>query len=167
MPKFYVANETQVPLMVGLFMEPRANDHPTKNTTIAPGERHGFSPTIAEYEIVALMVGDNHDHGDWNWHWPGLVEMTAPLELGFKMWHEGDLDWEMIKSLSSTDMEDVFGKSKTFYQKTGCGWGGTSTIHYVVTGGPEWIDEQEDKRIWRPGHTEEVLTSSDLKISKD
>jgi hypothetical protein len=64
-------------------------------------------------------------------------------------------------------MEAVFGKSKTFSQKANCGWGGTSTIHYKVTGGPEWIDEQEDKRIWRPGHTEEVLTSSDLKISKD
>ena len=165
-PHFKIVNKTAVPFNVALFMEPRLDNFPSHSTTLAPGAKVEWSPTLASYQICAMMAGDDHAHNEWSWNFPGVAAMVAPLELGFKAWHDGDLDWADIQAMNNDDMENVFGQQYTFAQKGGCGWGGTKTVDYQIFGGPAWVDETGEGKLWRPGHAVEVVCSNPLSISK-
>ena len=165
-PHFKVVNKTAVPFDVALFMEPRLDNIPSKSTTLAPGGKVEWSPTLASYQICVMMSGDNHSHDEWHWVFPGAAAIVAPLQLGFKAWHAGDLDWADIQAMSNEDMNNVFGEQYTFCQKGGCGWGGTSTVDWQIHGGPAWVDETGEGKLYRPGHQTEVLASVPLTITK-
>ena len=101
-----IENQTEVPILVALFEQPKCNDHPTRSAVLKPGESCDWgsgSVPLGNYQCYAVMSGDASSHDEWVWHFPGVAEVVAPLELGFKLWHAGDLDWANVKAMSSDD----------------------------------------------------------------
>jgi len=102
-----IENQTEVPVLVALFEQPKCNDHPTRSAVLKPGESCDWgsgSVPLGNYQCYAVMSGDASSHDEWVWHFPGIAEVVAPLELGFKLWHAGDIDWANVKAMSSDDL---------------------------------------------------------------
>jgi len=111
-----IENQTEVPILVALFEQPKCNDHPTRSAVLKPGESCDWgsgSVPLGNYQCYAVMSGDASSHDEWVWHFPGIAEVVAPLELGFKLWHQGDIDWANVKAMSSDDLNATFGSAYT------------------------------------------------------
>jgi hypothetical protein len=148
-----IENQTEVPVLVALFEQPKCNDHPTRSAVLKPGESCDWgsgSVPLGNYQCYAVMSGDASSHDEWAWHFPGIAEVVAPLELGFKLWHEGDLDWSNVKAMSSDDLNATFGSTYTSAKSSTKSWNGMSSCIFHIRGGPSWVEETEQVGIYRP-----------------
>ena len=75
---------------------------------------------------------------------------VAPLELGFKLWHQGDIDWLNVKAMSSDDLNNTFGSTYTSAKSNTKSWNGMSSCIFHILGGPSWVEETEQVGIFRP-----------------
>lgn len=151
MTKFKVENKTNVPIMFALFEQPQIGDIPTKNGVLKPGESKEWGAgnvLLGEYKVYGVMAGDNESHPEWNYNCPGTTIVASTLQLGFKMWHDGDIDWENIMKLSSEDLEATFGCQYTSAQSKSVSWNGFSSCILQFTGGPDWVAETTS--LYRP-----------------
>ena len=155
MTKFAVKNETAVPITFAIFEQPKANDNPTKNGVLKPGESKDWGADkvpLGSYRVYGVMSGDDTAHPEWNYECPGVSVVTSTLELGFKLWHEGDIDWENIKNMSSDQLEDTFGCQYTSAYSSSVSWNGFNDCIFTFKGGPVWVQET-DPAVYRPRQT--------------
>jgi len=148
-----IENQTEVPVLVALFEQPKCNDHPTRSAVLKPGESCDWgsgSVPLGNYQCYAVMSGDASSHDEWVWHFPGIAEVVAPLELGFKLWHAGDIDWANVKAMSSDDLNATFGSAYTSAKSSTKSWNGMSSCIFHIRGGPSWVEETEQVGIFRP-----------------
>jgi hypothetical protein len=148
-----IENQTEVPVLVALFEQPKCNDHPTRSAVLKPGESCDWgsgSVPLGNYQCYAVMSGDASSHDEWVWHFPGIAEVVAPLELGFKLWHAGDIDWANVKAMSSDDLNATFGSTYTSAKSSTKSWNGMSSCIFHIRGGPSWVEETEQVGIYRP-----------------
>ena len=148
-----IENQTEVPVLVAIFEQPKCNDHPTRSAVLKPGESCDWgsgSVPLGNYQCYAVMSGDASSHDEWVWHCPGVAEVVAPLELGFKLWHEGDIDWANVKAMSADDMNATFGSTYTSAKSSTKSWNGMSSCIFHIRGGPSWVEETEQVGIFRP-----------------
>ena len=118
-------------------------------------------PRISRDEAVRRRFDSNHGEftkEEWAGVWDRYNSQYEEPS------YEEDLDW--IIKIDNEDMNNVFGEQYTFCQKGGCGWGGTSTVDWQIHGGPAWVDETGEGKVYRPGHPTEVLASVPLTITK-
>ena len=56
-----IENQTEVPVLVALFEQPKCNDHPTRSAVLKPGESCDWgsgSVPLGNYQCYAVMSGD-------------------------------------------------------------------------------------------------------------
>ena len=171
-----ITNKCDVPISYALFEWPKWDNVPTKHGVLDRGkskEWDKWDVPIGEYMWYGIVTGDNNDKGGlWDYEWPGTAEVVAPFQLGFKLWHDGDLDWYDISHMDKERLDSCFGKEYTYIETGKFSWNGTTLSHHHYEGGPNWYQEPDTMgqsvldSIWRVSHPEDTLTSTPLKCKK-
>ena len=75
-----IENQTEVPVLVALFEQPKCNDHPSRSAVLKPGESCDWgsgSVPLGNYQFYAVMSGDARSHDDWVLLFPGRSRGVA------------------------------------------------------------------------------------------
>ena len=164
-PEFKVHNKTDTPVSVSVWVYPISSEavKPSWYQCVGKDEVHHFKHCVAgtSYVVKSLVSPDNEPHPEWNWKFPGLTEYLGLLEDGFRMWHDGDLDYAEIKSFEIDEQNNLFSDSTMSSSIHAPSFNQTITV--ALNGGPAVTDMDKDRKVDGSYHivTADFLKSSD------